>query len=61
MRGWVEPLLTLSCPVWGGCRYLYDLCGQDAKVLNEWMTEFEATGKLTITGTPTTRLRSIYL
>jgi hypothetical protein len=51
LRGWLGLILTLSCGCWWCCRYLYDLCGQDAKVLNEWMTEFEATGKLTITGT----------
>jgi hypothetical protein len=49
------------CP---NARYLYDLCGQDAAKLNAWMTEFEATGKLTITGTTTTnttrRRRSVH-
>ena len=31
-------------------RYLYDLCDQDPKILRSWMTEFQASGKLTLTG-----------
>uniref|UniRef100_K3X440 Threonine synthase n=1 Tax=Globisporangium ultimum (strain ATCC 200006 / CBS 805.95 / DAOM BR144) TaxID=431595 RepID=K3X440_GLOUD len=31
-------------------RYLFALCGEDSKVLSQWMHDFESTGKLTISG-----------
>lgn len=31
-------------------RYLYDLCDKDPKILQNWMTEFQASGKLTLVG-----------
>ncbi|KDO19216.1 hypothetical protein SPRG_15659 [Saprolegnia parasitica CBS 223.65] len=31
-------------------RYLFSLCGDDAAVLHQWMSTFEATGKLTVEG-----------
>lgn len=41
-------------------RLLFDLAGHDASVLKGWMTEFERTDKLTLTGEPLARAREIF-